>query len=622
MSLTKRLLLCTALWLAACLCLKAQPQSDAQRTNTVRIMSYNIHHGAGMDDSTSIGRLADVICRHQPEVVAVQEADSANHRSGGRYNLGDLAAEALYYPTFAPAIPFGGGKYGVGILSREKPLAVRHIPLPGSEEKRVMLVAEFQRYVVACVHLSLTEADRMASAALIRCEAARYKKPFLLAGDWNDTPESAFVKEMAKDFQLLNTPKQFTYPADKPDRCIDYIALYKPTAHELAVKSASVPNEPAASDHRPVVATLQFKIPAHELIYEKPYLQNPTPSSVSILFQTRGIARCWVEYGTDTLHLKQARTLVGGQEPCNDIENKIRLDSLIGGKTYYYRVCAQEIIDYKAYSKTFGHTAKTPFHSFRLPTADGTDFTALVMNDLHDYRATIQAFGRIADTIPHDFVLFNGDCLLEPKDRQHAMRILHTLTNTFCGESCPLFFIRGNHEIRNAYSAGQLSLLDPPGGNTYGTFSWGDTRFVMLDCGEDKPDDHWAYSGLNDFTEFRLLQIDFLKQEQGSKAFRKAERRILLNHIPLWGLGEDYIPCRPLWMPLLEKGRYDLNISAHTHRHKMYRKGEADGNPFPLAIGGGPRHDEATLLVLTKKGRQLTLRALNTSGMEISRMEL
>ncbi len=263
MSLARHLLLCAALWLAGCLCLKAQPQSE-----TLHVMSYNIHHGADMDNKPSIERIAEVIRQHLPEVVAVQEVDSANQRSGGRYNLGDLAAETSYHPIFAPAIPFGGGKYGLGILCREEPLAVRHIPLPGSEEKRVMLVAEFQGYVVACVHLSLTTADRMTSAALIRSEAARYEKPFLLAGDWNDTPGSAFVAEMTKDFLLLNKPKHCTFPADKPDRCIDYIAIYRPTAHNVDRKETYVIDEPAASDHRPVMVALQFKAAEDELTNE------------------------------------------------------------------------------------------------------------------------------------------------------------------------------------------------------------------------------------------------------------------------------------------------------------------------------------------------------------------
>ncbi len=604
------------------LALLAQPRSEMQEANTFRLLSYNIHYGVGQDGRCNVKRIADLLRHYHPEVAFIQEVDSATCRSKGRYLLGELGAEALYYPLFAPAIDFDAGRYGVGLLSREKPLAVRRVPLPGREEKRVMLVAEFSRYTVACVHLSLTESDRLASLPLICREAERSAKPFILAGDWNDIPESPFLKELAKDFQVLNSPKHLTFPADKPERCLDYLALYKPKAHDLAVKAVSVLNEPIISDHRPVMATLQFKIPACELIYEKPYLQNPTSESVSILFQTRGIARTWVEYGTDTLQLRQARTLAGGQEPCNDIENNIRLDSLQGGETYYYRVCAQEIIDYKAYSKTFGHVAKSPFYSFCLPSSETEDFTALIFNDLHNYRATIDTLARLAAGIPQDFVVFNGDCLLEPVDRPHAMRLLHTLANAFKGASCPLFFVRGNHEIRNSYSAGQLSLIDPPGGNTYGAFSWGDTRFVILDCGEDKPDNHWAYSGLNDFSAFRHRQTAFLKQEQASKAFRKSKRRILIHHIPLWGLGADYAPCRELWMPTLSSARYDLNVCGHIHRHKMYLPGEADGNPFPLVFGGGPAMNQAVLLVLVKKGKSLTLRVLNAGGEEVNRMDL
>lgn len=72
--------------------------------------------------------------------------------------------------------------------------------------------------------------------------------------------------------------------------------------------------------------------------------------------------------------------------------------------------------------------------------------------------------------------------------------------------------MRGNHEIRNAYSIGLRDHYDYVGNKTYGSFNWGDTRIVMLDCGEDKPDDHWVYYGLNDFTRLRNEQVDFLKK--------------------------------------------------------------------------------------------------------------
>ena len=87
----------------------------------------------------------------------------------------------------------------------------------------------------------------------------------------------------------------------------------------------------------------------------------------------------------------------------------------------------------------------------------------------------------------------------------------------------------------------------------------GDTRFVVLDCGEDKPDDTWVYYGLNDFTGFRQEQVDFLQKELAGKACRKAAHRVLIHHIPLWAEEEPKDPgavskpCRELWTPVLKK---------------------------------------------------------------------
>jgi len=598
----------------------AQKQAT-QTANRLTVMTYNVHHGAGEDDRTDYARLGEVIRRTGAGYVAVQEIDSVTGRSMKRNVLRELAIETGLYPTFAKAISYDGGSYGVGILSRERPLAVRRLPLPGREEQRVLLVAEFSRFVLGCTHFSLTEADRMASVELLRAEAQRHGKPFLLAGDWNDQPDSPFLKAMGRHFTVLSPTDKPTYPAGKPTECIDYIALA--SGNDALVKlSSHVVNAPAASDHRPVVATLQFKTPAEQLIPRRPYLQNPSVGGISILFQTSTPAHAWVEYGTDTLHLKRARTLLGGQAVCHDIEHKVRLDSLQPGQTYYYRVCAQEIIDYKSYSKKFGETGHTPFYRFTLPSPEVEDFTALVFNDLHDNTPTIEAFSKLAKEVPHDFIVFNGDCLPEPANRDHAIRLIHSLADAFDAAQVPVFFLRGNHEIRNAYSAGMPSLLDNPGGHTYGALSWGDTRFVMLDCGEDKPDDHWVYYGLNDFTQFRHEQADFLKQEIRSKAFRKAKRHVLIHHIPIWGNTDKYQPCTTLWAPILRKSGFDLNLCAHTHEYAKHLPGDAVNPPYPVFVGGGYDLRSATMMVLSKRGKTLHLRVINTNGEETDRLEL
>ena len=46
------------------------------------------------------------------------------------------------------------------------------------------------------------------------------------------------------------------------------------------------------------------------------------------------------------------------------------------------------------------------------------------------------------------------------------------------------------------------------------------------------------------------------------------------------------------------------------------------GNPFPVAIGGGPEQETATMMVLRKKGKNMTLQVLNTEGKEVATYNL
>lgn len=346
----------------------------------------------------------------------------------------------------------------------------------------------------------------------------------------------------------------------------------------------------------------------------RPYLQNPLGGGVTVMWETHVPAYCWVEYGTDTTQLRRARTLMDGQTVCNNTLHKIRLDSLQPGQTYYYRACSQEIRLYQAYKKEFGPTERTPFSRFALPAPDADAFTAVVFNDLHQQKATFRALCKQLDGLDYDFVVFNGDCIDDPANRDQASAFIGELTGAVHGDAVPVFFLRGNHEIRNAYSIGLRDHFDYPGNKTYSAFSWGDTRVVMLDCGEDKPDDHWVYYGLNDFTGLRREQADFLRRELKSKAFRKARRRVLIHHIPLYGNDGKNL-CEELWTPLLSKAPFDVSLNGHTHRFACHPKGEL-GNNFPVVVGGGFSMDSATVTIVKKTKDTLTVRVLDTKGRE------
>ena len=585
---------------------------SAQAQNTLKLMSYNIKNANGMDNVCNFQRIANVINNTSPDVVAIQEVDSMTNRSVQKYVLGEIAERTQMHGYFAPAIDYDGGKYGIGLLTKQVPLRLQTLPLPGREEARTLILAEFADYIYCCTHMSLTEEDRMKSLELVKAFTSSSTKPLFLAGDMNAEPESGFIKKLQKDFQILSNPKQHTFPAPDPKETIDYIATLKQNAKGFAVISAKVINEPMASDHRPILVELRTAEKADKIFRMKPYLQNPVGNGITVMWETTVPAYCWVEYGTDTTQLKRARTIVDGQVVCNNYLHKIRIDGLQPGQKYYYRVCSQEILLYQAYKKVFGNTAQSAFSEFTLPATDTDSFTAVVFNDLHQHTQTFRALCQQIKNVNYDFVVFNGDCVDDPVDHNQATSFISELTEGVCGDRIPTFFMRGNHEIRNAYSIGLRDHYDYVGDRTYGSFNWGDTRIVMLDCGEDKPDDHWVYYGLNDFTQLRNEQVDFLKKELSSKEFKKAGKRVLIHHIPLYGNDGKNL-CANLWTKLLEKAPFNISLNAHTHKYAYHPKGEL-GNNYPVIIGGGYKMDGATVMILEKKKDELRVKVLNAKG--------
>lgn len=593
----------------------------AREKNTLRIMSYNIRGCRGLDEVLSYQRVADVINRAAPDVVAVQEVDSVTGRSGGVDVLRELAVRTLMHHTYAPAINYDGGKYGIGMLSKEKPVNFRYISLPGREESRALLIVEFSKYVFCCTHLSLTEEDRMSSLSLLKEQFKKINKPVFIAGDLNAENGSPFITELQKDFMLINNPKQNTFPANEPDKCIDYIAAFRTPDTLYTVLNRYVVNEPLASDHRPIVSEICLKADVDSIFRTKPYLQNPTDGGITVMWNTTVPTYSWVEYGTDKNNLTKQHLVVNGQVISNNLLHKIRLNNLQPGATYYYRVCSKEITLYQAYKKEFGATAVSDFSTFTLPASKSEDFTAIIFNDLHKHFKTLdQLYSRVKD-VKYDFVIFNGDCVDDPANENEAIGFLSAMNETVGADRVPVFYLRGNHEIRNAFSIGLRELFDYVGGKTYGAFNWGDTRFVMLDCGEDKPDDHWVYYGLNDFSGLRNEQVGFLKKELSSKEFKSASKRVLLHHIPIYRDTDTYNPCLELWNPLLSKARFNVSVNAHTHKFAYCEKGEA-GNNFPVVIGGGYDLKGATVMILQKKGKDMSLSVLNAEGETILNLKL
>jgi endonuclease/exonuclease/phosphatase family metal-dependent hydrolase len=236
----------------------ALTKSVEKKQDSVRILSYNVRNCRGLDNLTDYKRVADIITRISPDVVALQELDSATTRSAGIVVLNELARYTNMFKSYSASIIFQGGKYGIGVLSKVEPMNWKVVPLPGREEKRSMLVVEFKDYIFCCTHFSLTEEDRAASVNIINDALKGNTKPVFLAGDLNSVPGSSVIKSIETGWYMLNNPQVPTIPADNPQKCIDFIFAAKFNGHTFQTKLTTVEHEPLASDHLPVWADIVF----------------------------------------------------------------------------------------------------------------------------------------------------------------------------------------------------------------------------------------------------------------------------------------------------------------------------------------------------------------------------
>jgi endonuclease/exonuclease/phosphatase family metal-dependent hydrolase len=244
--------------------------THAELPDEVRVLTYNIHHGEGVDGKFDLPRIADVIKSVSPHVVALQEVDQQTARSSGVDQPAELSRLTGLEVVFGRNIDFQGGGYGTAVLSSLPVKAHSSVKLPSlyDGEQRGVQIVELGSpgetgLVFLCTHLDYRPDDRerMASAELINNLAAEYgDRLMILAGDLNAEPNSRVMREFEKRWVIARGSEKavqqlLTYPSDKPRKWIDFV-LIRP-AHRWQAVEVRVLDEPVASDHRPLLAVLR-----------------------------------------------------------------------------------------------------------------------------------------------------------------------------------------------------------------------------------------------------------------------------------------------------------------------------------------------------------------------------
>lgn len=259
-------------------------------------------------------------------------------------------------------------------------------------------------------------------------------------------------------------------------------------------------------------------------------------------------------------------------------------------KEYTLRVC--EAIERKPYWPTIGEEHAYTY-AFR-PLTKTTDIHLYHIADAHGRAEDAIASAKAAVERP-DVLLFNGDIPNHCGNFDEMNTLLLVASEVGQGV-IPCVNARGNHDYRGTYAEHYVDYMPTANGNSYYTFRLGCLWGVVLDCGEDKPDEFDVYGGTICCHAFRERETEFLRHVKGYDA-PDVKYRLVLCHNPFtYTLPEPFnieIPLFTEWANILrETVKPQLMICGHTHTTEVCEEGgrlDHKGQPCPIIIASNSK---------------------------------
>ncbi len=244
--------------------------------SNVKIMSYNIHHGADHQERYDLSGCAKVINEAQTDIVAIQEIERFWDR---RSNFEDQVVRLADLTSFthhcfgASLSKLDGGHmayYGKAVLSRFPIISFKDHALPRKPEYEsrsaleVVLKVGRTDLTLFNVHLCLNSENlRAAQLSMILKLAQTHLGPVIILGDFNAVPTEKSLHSMISGSDRVFSDTEWslyqrhtpTFPAVRPVDKIDYILVNNEMCERLRRWDII---ESLVSDHLPVLASFDF----------------------------------------------------------------------------------------------------------------------------------------------------------------------------------------------------------------------------------------------------------------------------------------------------------------------------------------------------------------------------
>lgn len=251
-----------------------QPPVAVGEKLKLRVMTYNVHSCRGMDGRCSPARIARLIDKFDPDIVALQELDNGRMATGYVHQVREIAQMLNMHFVYFPVLREGQDEYGNAFLSRWKLdlVASEELPRYQKREPRGVLWATLKvgrtRIQLLATHLGLTAPERKRQTEVLMSDrfVGRAKRlgPTILLGDFNVTEAGYSWKRIVQDLQDVqqSLPKwkpRKTWFSTHPSLRLDHIFVSDGIKVEAVHRPIGTDYQ-MASDHLPLVADLLIPI--------------------------------------------------------------------------------------------------------------------------------------------------------------------------------------------------------------------------------------------------------------------------------------------------------------------------------------------------------------------------
>jgi predicted phosphodiesterase len=317
------------------------------------------------------------------------------------------------------------------------------------------------------------------------------------------------------------------------------------------------------------------------VIMEGPYLMATGETTATVVWFTDTPCHAKVRYGVAGELTEVAEPQVDGFVPVGT-RHVVHLENLSPGSSYSYEVIATRVVKLNAYWPEKGLDTRDGPYQFTTFDRNSPSVSFSVITDTHEDARLIDSLNQLIVWDSTDFLVHAGDAFHWIDTEEHLFRAWLRPTIAGLAHSKPLIFVRGNHELRGPFARHFRDYVPTPERRFYYARDAGPVHLMVLDTGEDKPDDTNVYAGLNRTVPYRVGELAWFRDHVSThERVADAPFRVILMHDPNWGWLADGPDA---WMQIANEAGVDLVIAGHRHRFSYTPPGPDVNHLYHLLV--------------------------------------